>query len=773
MIKTHQILLTLAASVALSACTTTPVADFNTVPQPQTVELSSEAPYSLKGDSYISYDKNVAGLQDEATFLQQYIKDICGLSLEVSEAEKAESRAIHLSVNSSIENPDAFQITVTADCINIEGGSESGVFYGVQTLRKSIPVKLAAKSRGAEIPAGVVADEPRFGYRGMHLDVSRHFFDANTVKKYIDLLAMHGINRFHWHLTDDQGWRVEIEKYPRLTEVGSTRNSTVVGYPGSGQYDNTEHGGFYTKAEIKEIVEYAAKQHITIIPEIDLPGHMLAALAGYPEYGCTGGPYDVWPEWGVSENVLCLGNEQTYTFMEDILAEISELFPSKFIHIGGDEVPYVRWEECPKCQAAIKAAGLKDDSNSSAESKLHNHCMARIAAFLAQKGKQVICWDEVIDGGVLPSATIMAWRGTDAAVKAAKMGHDVIMTPTSHCYFDYYQSTDTENEPFAFNSYLPIEQVYTLDAPQGLTEEEAKRIIGCQANVWTEYILDEPHLFYMALPRMAAMAEIQWGAPESRDIKDLTNRLSNMFDLYDLYGYNYAQRIYDIKATYTPDFEQKGILVTFTTNDDAQIEYQIDGKSAVYEEPFLITHSCTLTATATRSNGRKSQFSKTFDFNKATMAAITVDTTYLDPRYTYGGAPTLVDGLEGGEVYRSGEWLGFIGGDAIVDITLNELQPVSEVNVNSLVNISSWIMNLKGLEVATSEDGVTYTPVKVTELNIDPFTESRGIARHAVKFEECQAKYVKVTLQPYSELPEWHLGAGYRPYIFIDEIAVK
>lgn len=771
MIKLQKLFFTLAASVALTACTTTPLANFDTIPQPQTIELSGETPYSLNNQSRITYDMECTDLEKEALFLQQYLNDMCGLSLEVSAAEQADSRAIHLGVNTTIENPEAYRITVTANSVNIEGGSPSGVFYGIQTLRKSIPVKLAG--HGASIPAGVVADEPQFAYRGMHLDVSRHFFDASTVKKYIDVLALHGINRLHWHLTDDQGWRVEIEKYPRLTEVGAYRNRTVVGYPGSGQYDNTQHGGFYTKAEIREIIEYAAQRHITIVPEIDLPGHMLAALAGYPELGCTGGPYEVWPEWGVSEDVLCLGNEQTYTFLEDVLTEICDLFPSQLIHIGGDEVPYVRWEECPKCQAKMKEIGLKDDENSTAESKLHNYCMGIIGQFLAEKGKQVICWDEVIDGGVLPNATIMAWRGTDAAVKAAQMGHDVIMTPTSHCYFDYYQTDDTQNEPFAFNSYLPIEKVYTLETPQGLTEEEAKRIIGCQANVWTEYILDEAHLFYMALPRMAAIAEIQWGAPESRDMKDLTNRLSNMFDLYDHYGYNYSQRIYDIKATFTPDFEQKGILVTLATNDDAQIEYQIDGKTVVYEQPFLITEACTLTATSIRSNGRKSQYSKTFDFNKATMAEITVDTTYLMPRYTYGGAPTLVDGLEGGENFRSGEWLGFIGGDVIVDITLNELQKISEVKVNSIVNVSSWIMNLKDFEVATSVDGVTYTPVKVTQYNIDPIEESRGIGHHSMQFEEVQSQYVKITLKPYSQLPEYHLGAGNKPCIFIDEISVK
>lgn len=784
-------------AMAIVPRTTTPTADFNIIPAQERIELSEGEPYNMRSHSYITYDENSADLENEALFLQQYIEDICGLYLEVYEAQEADRGAIHLSIDNEIENPESYQIRITEEHINIVGGGRNGVFYGIQTLRKSIPVKLASRGDteplsmtdmpenarrntfkrevSIDIPAGVIADTPRFGYRGMHLDVARHFFDTQMIKKYIDILAMHGVNHLHWHLTDDQGWRIEIDRYPRLTEVGARRERSLIGYPGSGEYEMSVHGGYYTKAEIKDIIEYASRQHITIVPEIDLPGHMLAALASYPELGCVGSGYEVTPDVGVFKDVLCPGKQQTYIFLENIFTEICELFPSHLIHIGGDEVPYTRWEECPHCQAKIKQDGLADDKQSSAESKLQNSFMRHISDFLTGKGKQVICWDEVIEGGGIPNATIMAWRGEKEGAKAAKMGYDVIMTPTSHCYFDYYQSNDTKNEPLAFGSHLPIEQVYLFDPiPQGLSKEDEKKIIGCQANLWTEYISEESHLLYMALPRMAAMAEIQWGAPRERDIKDFTERLSNLLDLYDIYNYNYSQHIYDIKATITPDPTQRGIMISIATNDDAQITYHTDeDEPLMYQDPFLITESCTLTATSYRRNGRKSEYIKHFDFNKATGSPISIDSTYLDPRYSYGGAPTLVDGVEGVENFRSGQWLGFVGGNVTIDITLEKRQKITEVGLNSLADMASWIMNIKGVEISTSEDGTTYTPVKVTKSDIGTASKAKGISHHKVKFEGRQAKHVKITLLPYQSLPESHPGSGKHPYIFIDEISIK
>ena len=340
------------------------------------------------------------------------------------------------------------------------------------------------------------------------------------------------MNTFHWHLTDDQGWRIEIKKYPKLTEVGSKRNCTVVGKARSGKYDNIPYGGFYTQEQAKEIVKYAQERYITVIPEVDLPGHMLAALAAYPDMGCTGGPYKVSPDWGIFEDVLCIGNEQSMQFLEDVMAEITEIFPSKFVHIGGDEAPRTRWAKCPKCQARIKAEDLKTDKQHTAEDRLQSYCMTRIEKFLNSKGRQIIGWDEILEGDVAPNATVMSWRGTSGGIKAAQMGHDVIMTPNLYCYFDYLQTADSKDEPLGIGGYVPVEKVYSLDPTAALTEEQAKHILGAQANLWTEYIATTEHAEYMILPRMAALAEVQWTQPEKKDYADFTQRLPRLIKFY-------------------------------------------------------------------------------------------------------------------------------------------------------------------------------------------------------------------------------------------------
>ena len=422
--------------------------------------------------------------------------------------------------------------------MTLNGQTENGVFYGIQTLRKSIPSQTIASS--ILLPAGTIQDEPRFSYRGMHLDVGRHFFPIEFVKKYIDLLALHNMNTFHWHLTEDQGWRIEIKKYPKLTEIGAWRDRTVIGR-NTDEYDNTRYGGFYTQEQAKEIVEYAQERYITVIPEVDLPGHMLAALAAYPEMGCTGGPYEVCPRWGVFEDVLCIGNEQTMQFLEDVMAEIIDIFPSEYIHIGGDEAPRTRWEKCPKCQARIKAEGLKEDKEHSKEDRLQSYCMTRIEKFLNSKGRRIIGWDEILEGDVAPNATVMSWRGSAGGIKAAQLGHDVIMTPNDYCYFDYYQSQDTENEPFAIGGFIPLEKVYSLEPTASLTEEQAKHILGAQANLWTEYIPTTEQVEYMVLPRMAALAEVQWTQPEKKDYTYFTTRLAGLISLYQRDKLNYRE----------------------------------------------------------------------------------------------------------------------------------------------------------------------------------------------------------------------------------------
>lgn len=530
----------------LAACSSNeqPAMPYDVIPLPQEITISQDSPFKLTSSTVIAYPKDNALLKRNAEFLAEYIADATGYTLRTKAIENGgkPGKAIVLGLDASIANAEGYRLTTQADGISICGQTANGVFYGIQTLRKSIPAQ--AQDASILIPAGKIEDQPRFGYRGMHLDVGRHFFPVEFIKEYIDLLALHNMNTLHWHLTEDQGWRIEIKKYPKLTEVGSIRKHTVIGH-NTDEYDNTPYGGFYTQDEAREIVKYAQERYITVIPEIDLPGHMLAALAAYPELGCTGGPYEVTGRWGIFEDVLCIGNEKTLPFLEDVMTEIIDIFPSKYIHIGGDESPRTRWKKCPKCQALIRKEGLKADKSHSAEDRLQSYCNARIEKFLNERGRQIIGWDEILEGDLAPNATVMSWRGSAGGIKAAQMGHDVIMTPNTYCYFDYFQSKDKENEPYdAIGGYLPVEKVYSFNPTEGLNEEQAKYILGAQANVWTEYMTSTEQVEYMILPRMAALAEVQWTEPSKKEYSDFLQRLNTLAKLYDRDGLNYAKHVF-------------------------------------------------------------------------------------------------------------------------------------------------------------------------------------------------------------------------------------
>ena len=527
--------------LACSSCGVETTANYQVIPLPQEVALSQESPFNLNDGTIIAYPEHNELLKRNAEFLAEYISQSTGRTLQteaLAPGSEAPKGAITLGLDPAIGNREGYVLTVKADRVTLNGQTENGVFYGIQTLRKSIPAETKATS--ILLPAGSIQDEPRFSYRGMHLDVGRHFFPIEFVKKYIDLLALHNMNTFHWHLTEDQGWRIEIKKYPKLTEIGAWRDRTVIGR-NTEEYDNTRYGGFYTQEQAKEIVKYAGERYITVIPEVDLPGHMLAALAAYPEMGCTGGPYEVCPRWGVFEDVLCIGNEKSMQFLEDVMAEIIDIFPSKYIHIGGDEAPRTRWEKCPKCQARIRTEKLKADKNHTAEDRLQSYCMTRIEKLLNSKGRQIIGWDEILEGDVAPNATVMSWRGSAGGIKAVQLGHDVIMTPNDYCYFDYYQSEDTRHEPFAIGGFVPLEKVYSLNPTASLTEEQAKHILGTQANLWTEYIPTSEQVEYMVLPRMAALAEVQWTQLEKKDYTNFTTRLAGLIGLYRRDGLNYRE----------------------------------------------------------------------------------------------------------------------------------------------------------------------------------------------------------------------------------------
>lgn len=503
----------------------------NVVPFPKSIELQKGKAFVLNEGTPIVYVGTDTKMKQNADFLAEYINQLTHLKLNVTTSKQKNVAAIVLAIDPKINGEEAYSLTVSNKGIKIAGKTAAGVFYGIQTIRKSLPVLDNAEA--ITLPATVISDAPRFGYRGMMLDCGRHFWPVPFVKKFIDILALHNMNVFHWHLNEDQGWRIEIKKYPKLTEIGSKRSCTVLGH-NSDIDDGTPYEGFYTQDEAREIVRYAAERNITVIPEIDMPGHTVAALASYPELGCTGGPYSVGYGWGIYKDVLCLGNEKVYTFLQDIIDELIDIFPAKYIHIGGDESPTVRWENCPKCQALAKA-------NNVDAKHLQGVFTNRMEKYINSKGRSIIGWDEIAQGNINKSATIMSWRGVEPGSKATEAGHDVIMSPTTYCYFDYYQSENKDKEPMCIGGYLPVSKVYEFDAaPESLSETAKKHILGVQANLWTEYVSTTNMVEYMILPRMAALSEVQWTPVARKNFDEFVKRETHMTNIYDRCGYRYA-----------------------------------------------------------------------------------------------------------------------------------------------------------------------------------------------------------------------------------------
>ena len=514
-------------------------ANYNVVPLPKSVVMVKGQPFNLTSATTIVYEGTNPEMKRNARFLSEYIQQSTGIKTTLLDKRDKKAAAIVLVINPKVQGDEAYRLTVNNKQVTIAASTPAGVFYGIQTLRKSLPVQ----TNGADItlPAVDIADAPRFGYRGMMLDCGRHFFPVSFVKKFIDILAMHNMNVFHWHLPEDQGWRLEIKSHPELTAKSSMRSGTVIGHNATVD-DSIPHGGFYTQQEARDIVEYARQRHITVIPEIDMPGHTLAALAAYPELGCTGGPYEVGHRWGVYKDVLCLGKESTYKFVQDVIDEVVDIFPAKYFHIGGDESPTVMWEKCPNCLQKAK------DENTDIK-HLQQYFTNRIEKYLNSKGKSIIGWDEILEGKINQSATIMSWRGVEPGLKAAKQGHDVIMTPSSHVYFDHYQAKETKHEPDAIGGCSPVEKVYSYEPlPETLDAEAKNRIKGVQANLWTEYIPFTTQAEYMVLPRMAALAEVQWTPAGQKNFDNFSKRALRLSDLYDRYGYVYARHLWKEKA---------------------------------------------------------------------------------------------------------------------------------------------------------------------------------------------------------------------------------
>ncbi|MEY8848722.1 beta-N-acetylhexosaminidase [Psychroserpens sp. XS_ASV72] len=675
----------------------------------------------------------------------------------------------------TLEHNEGYSLDIQPKRITIKAKTDQGAFYAVQSLRQLLPVEFETKSTVDDvfIPCVTIEDAPRFQYRGMHLDVSRHMFPVEFIKKYIDALAMLKLNTFHWHLTDDQGWRIEIKAFPKLQEVAAFRKETLIGHYSDQphQFDHTVYGGFYTQEEIKDIVNYASKRHITIIPEIEMPGHAQAAIAAYPELGCTGKAIDVATKWGVFEDIYC-PKENTFTFLETVLDEVMTLFPGQYIHIGGDEAPKVRWKNCKHCQDLMANENLKD------ENELQSYFISRIENYLNSKGRQIIGWDEILEGGLAPNATVMSWRSTTSAIEAAKQKHDVILTPTSHCYFDYYQSTNP-TEPIAIGGFLPLEKVYGFDpVSEEMSKEESKYVLGAQGNLWTEYISTEKQLEYMAFPRMLALSEVIWTQPNHKDYNDFVLRLEHFNKRLDALNINYANHLYDIEGDLVSNNGQLSYTLK-TLTSGKQIRYTLDGsipnfRSTVYKTPIPIDSSITITAAVFDSETQLGKvFSETINYHKAVGKTIQINET-PNEAYSGSGASGLINGISGSDKrYGDKEWLGFWGKDIEIQIDFGDAIEVESIKTRFHNGHGQWIYTPR--EVAfdfTLDDGSHVTDV----IHLNPDNEILVDLNYEFKTPkslEVKVKSVTLKIPNYGMIPEGKQGAGHKAWTFIDEIIIN
>lgn len=704
-------------------------------------------------------------------------------------------------VTDSTLSDEEYRIFIKDGALTVTASSERGFLYAGRTLRQL---------RGADgsYPDVEIRDWPRFAYRGMHLDCSRHFFSVQEVKRYLDMMALHKLNVLHWHLTDDQGWRIEIKSWPKLTGTGAWREGDRLGRAGTDVTpDGKRYGGFYTQEELRSIVSYAAGLGIDIMPEIDLPGHMLAALASYPELGCTGGPYKVWAYGGVSEDVLCAGNETTFRFIEDVLSEVLDIFPYEYVHIGGDECPKTRWAECPRCQARIKELGLAGDPDRSAEQLLQGYVTERVSKFLKDNGRRMVGWDEILEGNAPDDAVVMSWRGSEGGIKASELGRDVIMTPNTNLYFDYCQAWDPTSEPEGIGGFIPVWKVYEYEPfTPGMSDFQRSRILGVQANLWTEFISSESHLEYMLLPRMSALSEVQWCEPERKSFDRFMKDMTRMVALYEEEGFNYARHIFGVIDQ--PRSSEGGVEFTFHTAGDGQIRYTLDGTdptvdSPLYSSPVLVTgRPAVVKAAAFRDGNRSEVYSKEILANKAFRKGVR-SLTRKAWGYEWQPDSSLVDGLRGGLSFNTSGYVSWNGEpmDVLIDLASSysdrslwfdrslslskctnqskrpaatDIVPTySSVTLCVLVDKLNYIFAPSSVEVSLSDDGESFETVSVVTVAPDGRDAPDGLREIQVAFPETRSRFARVKAQGVSPIPDWHPGRGHSAFVFVDEVVVQ
>jgi hexosaminidase len=744
------------------------------IPTPVKMEVN-EGTFLIDARTTIQYDKKKKELGEVAEFLTRYIRDISGI--ELSHNAKDNKKIIFRESNDDTLLDEGYHLQVTPQSIIIEAANRKGIFYGIQSILQTLPA--IRTNASLEIPAMEITDYPRFQWRGMMLDVSRHFYSPEAVKQYIDLLATYKFNTFHWHLVDDPGWRIEIKKYPKLTEVGAWRvdhlDKVWSERPPAQEGEEATYGGYYTQEQIKEIVAYAQKRNITIVPEIELPAHSVAALAAYPEYSCTEEPQlvntgGIYPK-GI-QSAYCPGKDKTFDFLEDIFLEVLELFPSEYIHIGGDELDKSQWEKCDACQSRIKKENLENEDG------LQSYMVKRIEKFLNAHGRKLIGWDEILEGGLAPGATVMSWRGEAGGIKAAQMGHDVVMTPGSPCYFDHYQA-GPEGEPAAIGGMNTLKDVYEYDPiPKELNTEEAQYVLGAQANVWTEYIATLSHLEYMVLPRMLALSEVVWSPSKHRDWEDFNKRLRGWhFRAFDQKGYHYNKG--NSKVVITPQSVDGKLLVELESEIvGAEIVYTLDGSrpqrdSQKYSKPVEIRESSTIKA-STLLNGEVLGMvpaSQSFEIHKA----VGQNVDYKNPvsRYYMADGPnSLTDGVRG--TFTVGKyWHGFHATDMIATIDLGTITDINRLSVGILQKRKDWIFPASSVTFEISTDGKTFSRMETVDLPIKRDNKENKILNYTTDKNTTKGRFIRVTAENFGVCPAGHPGEGKPTWLFVDEIVVE
>jgi hexosaminidase len=770
--KIKYIFLFITGILTMAACRPPSQSDVSIIPQPAKMWVVPGS-FVIDEDTRIITQMEREDVVAVCGYFNDFIERAAGYRLEMVDDGDVKSFSGDMVITTfnadTAWHNDAYKLEVSdGSSVVLQAKDPAGLFYGIQSILQMLPLDIYSSTQveGIElkIPAVAIHDRPRFNYRGMHLDVCRHFFPKEFIKKYLDLMAMYKMNVFHWHLTEDQGWRIEIGKYPELTEIAAWRTEP----------DGSRYGGFYTQDDIREIVAYAAQRQITIIPEIEMPGHCVAALAAYPELSCTGGPFEVATIWGVKEDVYCAGNEKTFEFLENVLLEVMELFPGEYIHIGGDEVPKVRWEKCKKCQARMREEGLAD------ENELQSYFIKRMETFLNEHGRKIIGWDEIMEGGLAPQATVMSWRGEEGGIEAAQMGHDAIMTPGDYCYFDHYQA-DPATQPKAIGGLTTLKDVYHYNPVSAeLNDAEKEHILGAQGNVWTEYIATPEYAEYMAVPRMIALAEVTW-SPENRiDWENFLRKLEDHFARLEVINVNYCDAIFAVEISPEYSDDARALMITLKTEiPGAEIRYTLDGSepdqnALRYDTLFRLDESANIKARIfVDGNGKGHVSSREIKLHKAVGGKLSYKHEYSE-RYTAGGNMALVNGIRGSVHYGDGNWQGFSGDNVEVTIDLGKITDIHSISASFMQNITSWIFLPSKISFLVSDTDEASSFKKAGEfLTAVPMEAKEAIIKNYNRsYDDLKARYVKVIAKNPGPCPDWHPGAGSPTWVFIDEVLV-